>query len=52
MSSNMAFLMKDDVKVELPNGTPKILIPSDGVVNKDGVLKFGGRPKGDHSMHF
>jgi hypothetical protein len=45
-------LMKDDVKVTMPNGTPKILIPSNGVVNWDGVLKFGGKPKGDCAMHF
>jgi hypothetical protein len=25
--------MKDDVKVKVPNGTSKILIPLDGVVN-------------------
>jgi hypothetical protein len=34
--------MKDDVKVKMPNGNPKILIPLDGVVNWDGVLKFSG----------
>jgi hypothetical protein len=28
-----AYLMKDDVKVKVPNRTPKILIPLDGVVN-------------------
>ena len=44
--------MKDDVKVKVPNGTPRILILSDGVVNWDGVLKFGGKPKGDHATHF
>jgi hypothetical protein len=38
--------MKDGVKVIMPNGTPKIL--SDGVVNWDGVLKFGGKPEDDH----
>ncbi len=38
--------MKDDVKVKVPNGTPKTLIPLDG------VLKSGGRPEGDHAMHF
>jgi hypothetical protein len=43
--------MKDDVKVEVPNGTSKILILLDGVVNWDGGLKFGGRPKGDHATH-
>jgi len=46
------FFMKDDVKVTVPNGTLKILIPLDGVVNWDGVLKFGGRLKGDHATHF
>jgi hypothetical protein len=44
--------MKDDVKVMMPNGTSKIPIPSDGVINWDGVLKFGGKPKGDHVTHF
>jgi hypothetical protein len=43
--------MKDDLKVKLSNETPKTLIPSDGVVNWDGVLKFDGRPEGDHVMH-
>ncbi len=44
-------LMKDDVNDEMLNGTPKNLIPSDGVVNWDGVLKLGGRPAGDHVTH-
>jgi hypothetical protein len=44
--------MKDDVKVKVPNGTSKILIPSNGVVNWDGLLKFNGRLEGDHAMHF
>jgi hypothetical protein len=44
--------MKDDDKVKMPNGAPKILIPLDGVVNWDGVLKFGGRLEGDHATHF
>jgi hypothetical protein len=44
--------MKDDVKVIVPNGTPKILIPSNGVVNWDWVLKFGGKPEDDHATHF
>jgi hypothetical protein len=48
----MASLMKDDVKVQVPNKTPKTLILSNGVVNWDGLLKFGGRPKDDHAMHF
>jgi hypothetical protein len=37
------------VKVMVPSGTPRTLIPSDGVVNCDGVLKFGCRPEGDLS---
>jgi hypothetical protein len=37
--------MKDDVNDEVPNGTPKILIPFDG------VLKLGDKPKGDHGTH-
>jgi hypothetical protein len=44
--------MKNDVKVTMFSGTPRTLIPSDGVVNWDGVLKFGDRPKGDHATHF
>jgi hypothetical protein len=40
----MASLMKDDVKVTVPNETPMILIPSNGMVNWVGVLKFGSRP--------
>jgi hypothetical protein len=44
--------MKDNVKIKVPNGTPMTLILLDGVVNWDGVLKFGGRPEGDHAMHF
>jgi hypothetical protein len=43
--------MKDDVNDDVPNGTPKILIPSNGVVDWDGVLKLSGRPKGDHVTH-
>jgi hypothetical protein len=43
--------VKDDVKVTMPNKTPKILIPSDDVVNWDGVLKSNGKPKGDHATH-
>jgi hypothetical protein len=48
----MASLMKDDVKDEVPNETPKILIFFDGVVNWDEVLKSNGRPKGDYTTHF
>jgi hypothetical protein len=47
----MAYLMKDDVKGMVPNGTSKTLIPLDGVVKLDGVLKFGGRLEGGHAMH-
>jgi hypothetical protein len=46
------YLMKDDVKFMVPNGTPKILIPFDGVVNWDGVLKSSGKLKDDHARHF
>jgi hypothetical protein len=44
--------MKDGVKVEVPKRTLTTLIFSNGVVNYDGVLKFGGRLEGDHVMHF
>jgi hypothetical protein len=47
----MAYLMKDDVNDEMPNGIPKTLIPSNGEVNQDGVLKLGDRPEGDHATH-
>jgi hypothetical protein len=43
--------MKDDVKVTMPNRTPTTLIPSNAVVNWDGVLKYGGKPKGEHATH-
>ncbi len=43
--------MKDDVNDEVPNGIAKIIIPFDGVVNQDGVLKSGGKPEGDHATH-
>jgi hypothetical protein len=46
------FLIKDDVSDEVPNGILKILIPSNGMVNWDGVLKSGGRLEGDHATHF
>jgi len=45
-SFHMASLMKDNVKVKVPNKTPKTLIPFDG------VLKFGGKLEGDHVTHF
>jgi hypothetical protein len=44
--------MKDDVKDEVPNGTPKALIPFDGVLNRDGVSKLGSRLEGDHVVLF
>jgi hypothetical protein len=43
--------MKDDVIEEVPNGIPKTFILYDGMVNWDGVLKSGGRLKGDHVTH-
>ncbi len=33
---------------EMPNGIPKTLIPFDGMVNWDGVLKSSGRPEANH----
>jgi hypothetical protein len=47
----MAFFMKNDVNDEVPNGTPKILIPFNGVVKYDEMLKLSGRLKGDHVTH-
>jgi len=44
--------MKNDVKNEISNGTPKTLIRYDGVLNKDGVSKLNNRLKGDHVAHF
>jgi len=44
--------MKDDVKVIVPSKTPRTLIPLNGVVNWDGVLKFNVKPKDDHATHF
>jgi hypothetical protein len=44
--------MKDDLNDEVFNGTPKTLIPSDGVLNWDGVLKSSGKLGGDHATHF
>ncbi len=43
--------MKDGVKVMMPSKTPIILIPSNGVAIWDAVLKFSGRPEGDHATH-
>jgi hypothetical protein len=50
--SNKASLMKDDVNDEVFDRTLKTLIPSNGVVNLDGVLKLKSRPKCDHATHF
>jgi hypothetical protein len=44
--------MKDDVKDEVPNGTLKILNPSNGVLNNDGVSKLNNRLEGDHATQF
>jgi hypothetical protein len=44
--------MKDDVNNDVTNVTPKILIPFDGVVNWDGLLKLNDMLEGDHVTHF
>jgi hypothetical protein len=44
--------MKDDVNDEMPNGTPKIIIFFNGVVNWDGMLKSSNKLEGDHVTHF
>ncbi len=44
--------MKDDLNDEVPNGTSKILIMFNGVLNQDGVLKLNNKPKGDYVTHF
>jgi hypothetical protein len=44
--------MKDDVNDEVPNGTPKILIPSKGVLNWGGVSKSNDMLEGEHATHF
>ncbi len=44
--------MKDDMNVEVLNGTPKTLITCNGVLNWDGVLKSSSRLKWDHITHF
>jgi hypothetical protein len=43
--------MKDDVNDEVPHGTCNTLIPSNGEVNWDGVLKSSNKLKGDHATH-
>ncbi len=44
-SSSKVFFIKDDMNVEVFNRTPKITILSNGVLNWDGVLKSGDKPK-------
>jgi hypothetical protein len=43
--------MKGDMNDEVPNGIPKTIIHSYGVVKCDGVLKLSGRIEGDHVTH-
>jgi hypothetical protein len=38
--------MKNDLNDEVPNGTPNILIPFDGVLKWDGVSKLGHSLRG------
>lgn len=42
--------MKDDVNDEMPNGTFKILIPFDRVLNWDELLKLGDRLEVGHVL--
>jgi hypothetical protein len=44
--------MKDDLNDEMPNGTPKILIPFDGVLTSNEVSKFGDKLERDHATYF
>ncbi len=44
--------MNDDLNDEVPNGTPNILILSNGVLNLDWVLKLVSNPKGNYVTHF
>lgn len=46
------YLIKDDMHDEIHNGTLKILIPFDGMLNQDGVSKLDGKLKGEHATHF
>ncbi len=43
--------MKYDVNDEVRNGTLETLLPSDGVVNWDRVLKSCDKLQGDHATH-
>jgi len=38
--------MEDDLNDGVPNGTPKTLIPSDGVFKLDGVSKLSNKLEG------
>jgi len=40
------------VNDEMLDGTPKILISFDGVLNWNKMSKSSNRPKGDHATHF
>ncbi len=51
-SFNTISLMKDDLNDEVLNGTPKTLIPFDGVLTWDEVSKLGGKLEKDHVTHF
>jgi hypothetical protein len=44
--------MKNDLTDEVFNGTPKTLIPFNGVLNLDGMSKSNDKPKKDHATHF
>jgi hypothetical protein len=44
--------MKDDLNDEVPNGTPKILIFFNGVLNWDEMSKLSDRPKGGSCYTF
>jgi hypothetical protein len=44
--------MNDDLNDEVLDGTPKILIPFNGVLNWDEVSKLKGKLEGDHATHF
>jgi hypothetical protein len=48
----MTFFLKNVLNHEMFNGTPKTLVPSNEVVNWDGVLKLCGKVEGDHVAHF
>ncbi len=43
--------MKENVNDEVLNRIPKNVIPLDGVIYSDGVLKPGSKTKGNHATH-